>query len=192
MKKLTFECVVRPMKELFYFSFSDLMIQVQYRDHANSLQYSSHRKITFGERVIIEQYLLTNVAVKTEYYNKHPAMLVYLGINSKLVKDLSLFHIKNTIKSLKDKEQNVDKTVKDLIDRSMSNYYFEQIGNTILEIRKLMREPLPGKELIHFRNKLVDLVNAYNLYAERKVSIEKVLPKELIPYIVQECKNSTD
>lgn len=178
------------MKELFYFSFSDLMIQVQYSDQANSLQYSSHRKITFGERVIIEQYLLTNVAIKTEYYSKHPAMLVYLGINSRLVKDLNLFHIRNTIKFLKDKEQDVEKSVRDLIDRSMSNYYFEQIGNTILEIRRCIQEPLLGKELTHYRNKLVDLISAYNLYSERKVSIEEVLPKELIPHIIQEGKKA--
>ena len=77
------------------------MVQVSYKKEANSLNYYSHRKLSFGERVIVEQYLLTNIAVKTEYYKKYPALFNYLGINSKLTKDLNEFHLKNTIKTLK-------------------------------------------------------------------------------------------
>ncbi len=176
------------MKELFYFSFSELMIQVHYSDQANSLQYSSHRKISFGERIIIEQYLLTNVAVRTEYYNRHPATLVYLGINSKLVKELNLFHLKNTIKFLKDKELQIAKSVRNLIDSSMSNYYFEQIGNIILEIRRAIKDPSATKDLSYYRNSLTDLIDAYNLHADRKVTLEQVLPRELVPYIMEKDK----
>ena len=42
------------MKELFYFSQSDLMIQVQYSEASNALSYSSHREITEAERKFIE------------------------------------------------------------------------------------------------------------------------------------------
>lgn len=137
---------------------------------------------------MIEQYILTNVAVKTDYYDKHPAMLVYAGINSKLVKDLNLFHIKNTIKFLKDKENDVQRSVSDLIDRSMSTYYFEQIGNAILEIRKMIRQSPRHKELIACRSKLVDLINAYNLYSDRKVTLDEVLPNELMPFVAKKIK----
>ncbi|MFQ5706786.1 MAG: hypothetical protein ACE5HO_05010 [bacterium] len=169
------------MKELLYFSFSDLMVRVEYCQDANSLRYSSHRKITFGERVIVEQYLLTNVAIKTDYYKRYPSLLIYLGINSKLAKDLNLFHLKNTLKFLNDKDKNVQNSVKHLIDQSMTNYYFEQIGNTILEIRKLVSMSYSDVELRYFENKLEELIEAYNIYAERKVSFEEVLPKELKP-----------
>ncbi|MFQ5822993.1 MAG: hypothetical protein ACE5JB_02960 [bacterium] len=180
--KISTTISIMPMKELLYFSFSDLMIQVKYSKDVNSLQYASHRKITIGERVIIEQYLLTNIAVKTEYYQKHPSVLVYLGINSKLVKELNLFHLKNTIKFLKDKEQDVENSVKNLITESMSKYYFEQIGNTILEIRKIAKDPYSEKKMVYYKNKLEELVDAYNIYTNRKVTIEEVLPNELISY----------
>ncbi|MBN1352439.1 hypothetical protein JXJ21_23780, partial [candidate division KSB1 bacterium] len=81
------------MKELLYFSFSDLLVRVEYSQEANSLKYSSHRDMKFGERVIVEQYLLSNFALKTEYYNRQPALFIYLGVDKKLVKDLNLFHL---------------------------------------------------------------------------------------------------
>ena len=74
------------MKELLYFSSSDLMVQVLYEKEGNSLNYFTHRKLSFGERVIVEQYLLTNIAVKTEYYKKQPANFNYGGISGQLVK----------------------------------------------------------------------------------------------------------
>lgn len=58
------------MNELFYFTFADLMIRVEYNADANTLRYASHRKITFDERVLVEQYLLSTVALKTDYYKK--------------------------------------------------------------------------------------------------------------------------
>ena len=79
------------MKELLYFSFADMMVKVEYNKDANSLRYASHRKVTFGERVIVEQYLLTNIAVKTDYYKKQPALFIYLGIDAQLVKEMRVF-----------------------------------------------------------------------------------------------------
>lgn len=170
------------MRELLYFSSSDLMIQVSYKKDDNSIHYFSHRKLSFGERVIVEQYLLTNVAVKTEYYKKHPAMLNYIGINSKLVKELNQFHLQNTISILKEKEKEVDDSVKDLIDQSMSNYYFEQIGNTILELRQVVEDSKRDKCLSDYETRLKKLLDAYNIYTESKVSFRDIVPEELKSY----------
>ena len=174
------------MKELLYFSSSDLMIQVHYKQEGNSLLYSSHRKLTFGERVVVEQYLLTNIAVKTEYYKKSPAMLNYQGIENTLIKELNQFHLKNTIRSLKDREQDVDNSVRSLIDRSMSNYYFEQIGNAIVELRKITEDPVLNEDLSECKCRLQELIDAYNVYSDRKVTYQEVLPKELMPLFEQE------
>ena len=171
------------MKELLYFSSTDLMVQVSYKKEANSLNYSSHRKLSFGERVIVEQYLLTNIAVKTEYYKKHPAIFNYLGINSKLTKDLNQFHLKNTIKTLKEKDTEVADSVKRLINKSMASYYFERIGNTILEVREAVKEPLYNKNMEIYENKLKQLVDAYNVHAADKISYQKVVPEELKYYL---------
>ena len=155
------------------------MVRVEYNKEANSLRYASHRKITFGERVIVEQYLLTNIALKTDYYKKQPALFIYLGIDKKLVKDLNLFHLKNTLKTLVDKEKDVKASVNTLINQSMLNFYFEKIGDTILAIREAIEQNKSDYELQRLKQMLEELVNAYNLYTEEKINMEKVLPAEL-------------
>jgi len=167
------------MKELFYFSTSDLMIQVSYKSDLNSIHYFSHRPLSFGERVVVEQYLLTNVAVKTEYYKKHPAMLNYNGVDSKLVKELNQFHLKNTMNLLKEKEREVKTSVKKLIDKSMSSYYFEQIGNAILEFRDIVDDSLGDEMLRSYRRKLRQLIEAYNVYSAKKVTLDEIVPEDL-------------
>ena len=177
------------MKELLYFSFSDLLVKVEYSKDANSLKYCSHREIAFEERVVIEQYLLTNIAVKTDYYNHYPALFIYLGKDEKLVKDLNLFHLKNTIRFLAGREKEVKEKVDELINNSMSNYYFEQIGDTILELRKslkFVKDPIDNRHNVMIvketKEKMMELIKAYNLYADKKISIENVVPGDLSSY----------
>jgi hypothetical protein len=171
------------MTELLYFSSSDLMIEVDYDAEENTLQYCSHRNLTFGERLIVEQYLLTNIAVKTDYYKKCPARLNYSGTKIKLVKELNQFHLKNTIKAMKEKERDVENSVKNLIDSSMSNYYFEQIGDLILNLRRAAEDPADEKSLSEYINQLEQLVDAYNKYSVTKVGYQDVLPKDLIVHL---------
>lgn len=159
------------------------MIQVSYKKEANCLNYCSHRRLSFGERVIVEQYLLTNIAVKTEYYKKHPALFNYSGIDGNLTRDLNQFHLKNTIKTLKEKDLKVEQSVKDLIDQSMAGYYFERIGNTILEVRQAIKDPLLKKDLTIHKSRLRKLVEAYNTHVEKHVKYCDVIPKELKPYL---------
>lgn len=164
---------------MLYFSSTDLMIEVSYKKEANALNYYSHRSLSFGERVIVEQYLLTNVAVKTEYYKKHPALFSYLGIDNKLGKNLNEFHLKNTIKTLKEKDVEAEKAVKHLIDQSLTNYYMEQIGNTIMEIREAIEDPIYEANVDIYKTKLRNLVRAYNVYSTNKIKYNDVIPKEL-------------
>ncbi len=171
------------MKELLYFSSSDVMVQVSYTKETNLIEYYTHRKLTFGERVIVEQYLLNNVAIKTEYYKRVPSVLNYSGVDSKLVKDLNQFHLKNTINVLKDKEKEVETSVKNLIDKSMANYYFEQIGNTIIDLRKMVEKPGYTYKINIYRKKLDKLIQAYNEFAEEKVSFNDIVPKEIQTYL---------
>jgi hypothetical protein len=168
------------MKELLYFSSSDVMIQVIYKQEANSLDYYSHRKLTFGERVVVEQYLLNNIAVKTEYYKKHPSMLNYVGVNSDLVKELNQFHLKNTINVLKAKEKEVEHSVKKLIDKSMSNYYFEQIGNAIVDIRQSLQDETTGDRLKELAMRIESLITAYNAYSDNQVHLAEIVPSEFL------------
>ena len=171
------------MKELLYFAFSDLMVQVEYSKEANSLKYSSHREITFGERVIVEQYILTNIALKTDYYNKRPSLFIYMGVDGKLVKELNLYHLKNTLKELVGKEQEVKEKVQDLINTSMTSYYFDKIGDQLLRLRRLTSEGGERAEIEACIRELHELVKAYNLYADEKISLDQVIPSDLRDYL---------
>ncbi len=128
--------------------------------------------------------MLTNIAIKTEYYKKHPALLHYNGINSRLVKDLNQFHLKNTMTTLKEKEKKVTDSVQNLIDESLSSYYFEQIGSTILEIRDAVAGTNGKHDLFQFGHKLRVLVDAYNSHAASKVEFRDIIPQELKSYFV--------
>jgi len=167
------------MKDLLYFSFSDLLIKAQYSKKSNSLKYSSHRKITFGERVVIEQYLLSNFALKTEYYKRHPSMFVYMGEDESLVKELNVLHLKNTIKVLSDKDKEVKEQINDLIANSMRNYYFEQIGDGILSLREEFKESTNEKRVSELVDKIDELIKAYNQYSSQKITIEDVIPVDI-------------
>lgn len=172
------------MKELLYFSFADLMARVEYHQDANSLRYSTHRKMSHGERVVVEQYILTNIGPKTDYYKRLPAMFVYIGLEAQLVKELNLFHLKNTLKTLVEKEKDVTSSVEGLISQSMQNYYFEQIGDTILAARRGVKNTAGAEEepLAPLKLKLEELIKAYNTYSEQKITIHEIVPSELKSY----------
>ena len=188
------------MKELFYFSFADLMARIEYHQEANALRYATHREMTFDERVIVEHYLLTSFAVKTEYYKRPSALFYYLGADARLTKDLAALHLKNPLGAQVEKEEEVEDSVSGLINQSMQNYYFEQIGDTILEARRelanigvgLADERRGGRPRPSFENmndsrgrrklKLKELVKAYNTYTEQKIILDEIIPTELKSY----------
>lgn len=173
------------MKELLYFSFADLMARVEYHQEANSLRYTTHRQMLYNERVVVEQYILTTIALKTEYYKRQPALFIYVGLDAQLVKELNLFHLKNTLKTLVEKEQDVKDSVSGLINQSMQNYYFEQIGDTILDARREIKDITAdsmGERLDQIKIKMEELVKAYNNYSAQKITINEVIPSELKSY----------
>ncbi len=180
------------MKELFYFSKSNVMVQVQFSFQANALMFSSHRQLTETERTIIEKYISENVATESKNPRFVNAIIQYSGVDFKLINHLNQFQAVqpftdtdqqyqgdvNPFKSLLSKE--VENSVQELIQTSMSNYYFEKIGNAILEVRRKIAEQPAEAELRDYRIRLEELVAAYNEHASNKVDLKEVLPKELM------------
>lgn len=171
------------MRELFYFTFADLMVQAEYLSESNSLKYACHRDMNFGERVAIEQYLLSNFALKTEYYNRHPAVFIFLGVDKRLIRELNLFHLKNTLNSIVSREKEVDDKVKMLIHDSLQNYYFEQIGDAILALRSEVNGNCRSEVIVENQSKMAELLKAYNLHAGKNISLAEVIPDELKAYM---------
>lgn len=165
------------MQELFYFAFADLMARVEYDKEANSLRYASHRQVQFEERAAVEQYILTAIAPKTEYYKKQPACFIYLGVDSQLAKHLKKFHSKSSVTASLGKE--MDDSIHSLINQSMQRYYFDKIGDTILSIRRAHESNRSSEKVISLKGELDELVKAYNFYSNQEIKIDEVIPEEL-------------
>lgn len=173
------------MKKLYYFSFADLMARIEYHHQVNSLCYATHRDMTCGERTAIEQYFLNTVARKTEYYKRHPAFFVFLGTDPQLAKALDKFHSETTVRQPFVDEKEINDSVRSLISRSMQSYYFEQIGETILEARRCMANGKAGFTDDRYgrgKVKLEELVKAYNVYTDQKIIPAEIIPSELNSY----------
>jgi hypothetical protein len=163
------------MNELFYFAFADLMTRIEYDKESNALRYASHRGMTAGERMVIEQYVLTSITAKTDYYKRQPSRFIYLGVETQLVKSLNKFYFRAT----PEKEMDVTASVEGLINQSMQNYYFEQIGDAIVAMRQELSNGTAPARVVPLRRKMEELVEAYNHYTEQKISVAEVIPSEL-------------
>lgn len=163
------------MKELFYFSFAEIMARVEYQQQVNALSYATHRKMTANERALVEQYLLAKVAVKTGYYNQPRSRFNYLGVEVQLARFLEHYNCKSGT----EKEQEVSALVKELINHSMQNFYFEQIGDALLALRRELRSDESAARVAPLRRKIGELVQAYNHYSEQSLNLDEVIPTEL-------------
>ena len=166
------------MKELFYFSNSDVMVQIEYSETDNLLHYTSHRRITDREREIIEQYIKNHVVSEIEdHANTDATSLNYAGIDAKLTYNLDQFHLeksKTTREEPNINEAQVEKTVQDLIQSSMQKYYFEKIGEMLLSLRKAY-ESADDIQISGIKHDLAQLVDAYNSYSNQKVDLTDIL-----------------
>jgi hypothetical protein len=175
----------RVMEELFYFPSFDLLIKIKYAKDTNSLRYSTHRIITFEERKVIDRYILHDVGPKTDFYQHAPSLLLYIGVDVSLEKELRFYRLRDTIKDVLDHKLIVDKEVKELISKSLGNYYFERVGDELISLRKLIKERSSEEKIEYSISKIITLLEAYNIYAKQKVDIENILPKEIVKNYLQ-------
>ena len=171
------------MIELFYFSSSDLLIKVEYVKEGNFLRYASHREMERGERVMAEQYIMVELAPKTDYYFKHPATFAYLGTDKQLKKRLAAFHHKNDLKVLARDEKEITETVNSLITDSMRDYYTGKIGELLISVRSELKDGWKyDTQFADWKQQMNELLNAYNIYTDQKVTLDEVIPSELRSY----------
>ncbi len=170
------------MKELFYFSFADLMARIEYHRNANALRYATNRAMTFQERMLVEQHLLASFAQKTEYFERDPALFIYLGTDEELARMLEEFHAKNRPHEPGDEE--IAASVGSLISQAMERYYFERIGDALLEARRELAAEAAGDDRLQRgrrKARLQELVDAYNHYTTHKITLAEIVPAELKP-----------
>lgn len=177
------------MDELYYFPSFDLLIKVIYAKDANSLRYATHRDMELSERKVIEKYVLQEIAPKTGYYQRSPSLLLYMGVDTTLKKELKAYQVKDTINSIIENKHEIEQKVQTLISTSLSNYYFESLGDKLLALRKEMDFNIQSERLPHILNEIHILLHAYNQNSGQNIGIEDILPHEAVKHY-QHLSNS--
>jgi len=170
------------MDELFYFPTFDLLIKVIYAKEANSLRYAAHRAIKTNEKKVLERYILQEIAPKTEYYTRTPSLLLFMGVDVSLRKELKTYQVKDTIKNIIERKHSIDDRVQDLIATSLSNYYFERLGDKLIDLRHILGAKLEFERLETTLKEITTLLQAYNQNSGNKINIETILPQEAIKH----------
>lgn len=163
------------LQELFYFTAFDLMIQVEYHSWTNALRYATHRRITVEERLVLEQYLLSKVALRTDFYKNEPSLFVYLGVDSKLEARKQKYESSDEA-SIEDRAQE---SVTAVINAAMQDYYFARIGDALANFRHEVNGKDAKQVIANFKREMNELVDAYNAHAEHKLKMSEIVPQEL-------------
>jgi len=173
------------MNELLFFPNVDVLVRVNYGTEANSIRYTTHRSLLSKERKIVEKYLLRKIAPRTEYYNRTPSILLYVGVEKQLIKELKYFRIKNGMKKALNHKVVIDNQVKELISLSLSNYYFEKVGDEIIKLRDLLKDNYCEFNLENKLKRISVLLQAYNENSGQNINIKNVLPREVLTHYYQ-------
>lgn len=163
------------LHELFYFTAFDLMVQVEYHRWNNALRYATHRRIISEERIVLEQYLLAKVALRTDFYKKEPSLFVYLGVDSKLEKRKQE-HLRGVDVSDEDRAQAA---VTAVINAAMRDYYFARIGEALIHFRHEVNGVDSKQVIANFKREMNELVDAYNAHSIDKLKMSEIVPQEL-------------
>ena len=167
------------MDDLLYFPSFGLVIKIRYAEETNSLRYATNREISEEERKLVESYILNEVGPKTGYYAKYPSILLYMGIERNLDKELKLYQLKDTFKDLIQTKSVIDQNVKHVIAKSLSNYYFERVGDELVKLRTFMESQQTDK-IDESLNRIIVLLDAYNQNTGKDIEIQNILPKEAL------------
>lgn len=163
------------LQELFYFTAFDLMIQVEYHSWTNALRYATHRRILSEERIVLEQYLLSKVALRTDFYKKEPSLFVYLGVDNKLEKRKQE-HLRGVDTNSEDQAQEA---VTAVINAAMRDYYFARIGEALIHFRHEVNGIDSKQVIADFKREMNELMDAYNAHSDEKLKMSEVVPQEL-------------
>ncbi|MBN1996770.1 hypothetical protein JW935_04400 [candidate division KSB1 bacterium] len=178
------------MEELFYFKSYNLLIKAKYSAETNSLRYSTHRPISLDERKVIDRYILNDIAPHTDYYKNTPSLLMYMGVDLSLEKELRNYRLHDTIKDVLIKRNHVEKKVKKLISDSMSQYYFDRLGDELVKFRRVIEHADSEDTIDSYLIRIEKLLDAYNQHSGKSIDLVTILPKEAKEHI-QNCAHES-
>ncbi|MBC7188295.1 MAG: hypothetical protein H5U38_14820 [Calditrichaeota bacterium] len=171
------------MNELLYFSSVDLLIRVDYSPDTNALRYWTNRETEATERRLVEQYLLSEFAARVGYYDRAPSLFICMGIDPQLSNELETKRAQESLRETVSREEQVEAEVRAAIKASMKAYYFEQLGDEILAFRREVQQGCVPERIRDAKVRISQLLGAYNLYSDQRLSLKDVLPADLHDYL---------
>ncbi len=175
------------MNDTIYFSTFNVLVEIEFDDSNNQLFYYSHKLLETNEREAIDFYILNHIAPKTDYF-KGPSVFSYKGVDSGLELNLNRYLFHGIIRDVLKSKLDIDLKVKDLIGHSLTNYYFEKVGEQIIKIKNLFDQK-NGEKFYYETLNLESLLNAYNQNAETDINLETIVPDVLLKYFKEQKKN---
>jgi len=173
------------MNELLFFPKIDVLIRINYGTDTNSIRYATHRAVLANEREVIENYILRKVAPNTDYFNRTPSIMLYAGIEKRLEKNLNVFRIQNLMRNALDHKIVIDNKVREFINQSLGSYYFDKVGDKLLELKNLLKNGFTEEQFEIKLMQLKILLNAYNENTGQNIHIRNILPKEILTLYCQ-------
>ena len=168
------------MEERYYFSTCDILVRTNYDKTSNSIQYASHRALSREERRLTERYVLQKLEKSTDYYERSPALLIYTGIEDSLQKELRFYHLQGTIETVLDRKEVIEQSVQELLHDSLANYYFDRLGDELLKLRQQLNDSANQFEMDQILENIQVLLSAYNENSGQNLSLNQILPKEIL------------
>ncbi|NOZ62965.1 MAG: hypothetical protein GXO74_15015 [Calditrichaeota bacterium] len=172
------------MEELVYFSKFQLLIRAGYDRDLNVIRYETHRKPLPEEKKSVEVFLISKFALDTDYFQESSSSLIFNGVDGALEKNLAQMQFESYAKKLDSHYWELELKVSELVHGSLRKFYFEHLGDSILEFRKKVNKRNPDKEIVveKLKHNILELIEAYNRYSETKVTVDKAVPRDLRDY----------
>jgi len=79
----------------------------------------------------------------------------------------------------------IENQVKDLISQSLSNYYFEKVGDELIKLRELLKENYTELNVENMLKQISLLLRAYNENSGQNIHIKNILPREVLSHYCQ-------
>lgn len=110
-------------REFYFFMEMDILVALTFEGY-----YWTHRTV----RNSIEK---NNLEEAIRLQSGHTQKLIYLGVDTRLVAQKARLNRDKSVRRMSAKEKKVHSNVQSLIKTSMENYYFEKIGNALIDLR---------------------------------------------------------
>ena len=170
------------MKNVYYFSSLDLLVQIRESQGKRIIHFTTHRPASEEELQQIETFIANKFDLCKEGSDEdcESVYLLYLGVEESLQQENHYQILQGTIQEVVNKKQIIDRKVKQLIDESLSTWYFEKLGEKLISLRRAINQTANPQHIQQMISEISLLLDAYNLHAGQDLRLAQILPQEAL------------